>query len=123
MAETTGGEPDGFRDLLAEHSDEVAELTRRLRAQIRAAHPELTEKIYVGWHGLGLHHPAKGYVAALFPRADEVRVGYEHGADLPDPCGLLHGDGRQVRYLVFRPGAARPTLDDLVEYLDLALGQ
>jgi hypothetical protein len=27
-----------------------------------------------------------------------------------------------VRYLVFRPGEARPTPDDLVEYLNLALG-
>ena len=40
----------------------------------------------------------------------------------PTRYGLLQGDGRQVRYLVFRPGAARPTVDDLVEYLDLALG-
>jgi hypothetical protein len=91
-------------------------------AVARAARPELTERIYLGWYGVGLHHPAKGYVAALFPRAYEVHVGFEHGVDLPDPYGLLQGDGRHVRYLVFRPGEARPTPDDLVEYLDLALG-
>jgi hypothetical protein len=122
MATTRTSEPTGVRDLLAEHSDEVAELTRRLRAAVLTARPELAEKIYVGWHGVGLHHPDQGYVAALFPRAHEVQVGFEHGADLPNPYGLLQGDGRQVRYLVFRPGAARPTVDDLVEYLDLALG-
>jgi hypothetical protein len=122
MAKTTGGEPDGMRDLLAKHSDEVADLTRRLRAVARASCPELTERIYFGWYGVGLHHPAKGYVAALFPRADEVHVGFDQGLDLPDPYGLLQGDGHQVRYLVFRPGEARPTPDDLVEYLNLALG-
>ena len=123
MARTAGGEPDGVRDLLAQHSSEVANLTRQLRAAVRTARPELTEKIYLGWYGVGLHHPDKGYVAALFPRADEVHVGFEHGVDLPDPYGLLQGGGRQVRYLVFRTGAARPTADDLVEYLDVALGE
>jgi hypothetical protein len=123
MAMTTGGEPDGLRDLLAEHNGEVADLTRRLRAAVLTGRPELTEKIYLGWYGVGLHHPDKGYVAALFPRADEVHVGFEHGVDLPDPDGLLQGDGRQVRYLVFRPDAARPTPEDLVEFLDLALDE
>ena len=122
MATIESSEPIGVRDLLAEHSDEVAELTRRLQAAVSTARPELTERIYVGWHGVGLHHPDRGYVAALFPRAHEVQVGFEHGVDLPDPYGLLQGDGRQVRYLVFRPGAAGPTVDDLVAYLDLALG-
>jgi hypothetical protein len=112
MAMTTGGEPDGLRDLLAEHNGEVADLTRRLRAAVLTGRPELTEKIYLGWYGV-----------ALFPRADEVHVGFEHGVDLPDPDGLLQGDGRQVRYLVFRPDAARPTPEDLVEFLDLALGE
>jgi hypothetical protein len=123
MAMITGGEPDGLRDLLAEHHGEVADLTRRLRAAVLTGRPELTEKIYLGWYGVGLHHPDKGYVAALFPRADEVHVGFEHGVDLPDPDGLLQGAGRQVRYLVFRPDAARPTPEDLVEFLDLALGE
>lgn len=118
-----GGEPTGLAELLAEHSEEVAELTRRLRAVIRKAHPELTEKIYVGWHGLGFRHPDKGYVAAVFPREHDAQVGFEHGADLPDPYGLLQGGGRQVRYLSFRPDDASPTDDQLVEYLDLALSE
>jgi hypothetical protein len=35
MAKTAGNEPTGFRDLLAEHSDEVAELTLRRRSSSR----------------------------------------------------------------------------------------
>jgi hypothetical protein len=71
---------------------------------------------------VGFHHPELGYAAALFPRAGEVHVGFEHGADLPDHHRLLHGEGRQVRYLIFTPGTSGPTLEDLVECLDLALG-
>lgn len=123
MTTIDGSEPKGLRDILADHSDEVADLTRRLRAVIRTARPELGEKIYLGWHGLGFHHPAKGYVAALFPREHDVNVGFEHGADLPDPRGLLQGEGRQVRYLVFTPRGVRPSAEDLVEYLDLALSE
>jgi hypothetical protein len=52
-----------------------------------------------------------------------VNVGFEHSADLPDPHRLLQGDGSQVRYLVFTPRGVRPSAEDLVEYLDLALGE
>jgi hypothetical protein len=116
-------EPAGLTDLLADHTDPVASLTRRLREAILGARPELAETVYPGWHGLGFHHPDLGYAVALFPRRQEVHVGFEHGVSLPDHRGLLHGEGRQVRYLVFSPGAPKPTAADLVEYLDLALGQ
>lgn len=108
-------------ELLAEHSDEIAELARRLRATIRAAVPDLAERVYEGWHGIGFHHDTRGYVFAIFPLDDEVRVGFEHGAELPDPHGLLTGTGRRVRYLRFVPGARSPTDHHLVEYVDHAL--
>lgn len=116
------GEPAELSALLADHDDEVAASTRRLRAAILAGRPELAEKVYRGWHGLGFHHPELGYVAALFPHEQDVQVGFEHGANLPDPHGMLSGTGRQVRYLIFTPGAATPSVEDVVEYLDLALG-
>jgi len=108
-------EPAELSALLADHDDEVAASTRRLRAAILAARPELAEKVYRGWHGLGFHHPELGYVAALFPREQGVQVGFEHGANLPDPHGMLSGTGRQVRYLIFTPGAATPSVEDVVE--------
>jgi hypothetical protein len=47
----------------------------------------------------------------------------ERGAALPDPHGLLGGDGRlrQTRTLTFRPGQRTPGPAHLVEYLDLAV--
>lgn len=111
----------GFEELLRDHSDEVARLARDLRAVILGAHPDLRERVYRGWHGLGFHHPVRGYVAAIFPRDDEVTVGFEHGADLPDPHGLLEGAGRRLRYLRFVPSACTPTEEQLAEYMDLAV--
>ncbi|WP_433613856.1 DUF1801 domain-containing protein [Dactylosporangium sp. CA-139114] len=117
----TGDGPEGLEELLGEHCASIGALTRHLREVILSARPELTERVYRGWHGLGFHHPSRGYVAAVFPRADSVTVGFEHGADLPDPHGLLEGTGKRVRYLSFKPDDSAPTHEHLIEYLDLAV--
>jgi hypothetical protein len=114
-------EPAGLAALLADHSDAVGALCRRLRAAAFAGLPDLDERVLPGWRALGLRHPRGGHLAALFPRDDDAVVYLEHGAALPDPHGLLTGTGRQTRMLVFAPGAATPTDAQFVEYLDLAL--
>ncbi len=118
--------PPGLDALLAGAPPPVAALLHRLRDAVLAAHPTLRERVYQGWHGLGFHHPTGGYLAALFPREDDVLVGFQHGADLPDPHDRLLGTRRQVRYLRLQP--ARPDgdpgpaeLELLVDYLDLAV--
>jgi hypothetical protein len=111
----------GIDEILAEHSDEVAALTRELRATILHAQPQLIEHVYAGWHGLGFHHPAAGYVGALLPRNGEVILGFEHGAELPDPHGLLEGRGRRLRYMRFVPAGPSPSHEQLVEYVDWAV--
>ena len=113
--------PAGWDDLLDGHTAEIAALARRLRAAVTAAFPDLMQRLYPGWHALGLRHPERGYLGGIFPRADEVMVVLEHGAALPDPHGLLRGSGKQVRHLSFRPGAAEPTEAHLIAYLDLAI--
>lgn len=86
-------------DLLEQHTPEVIDLCLRLREVIRAAMPDATEKVYLGWHGIGFHHPDVGYVCAVFPGEDHVRVGFEHGHLLPDAHELFDPGGGQVRYV------------------------
>ncbi len=86
--------------LLAEHTPDVAHLTDVLRGVVRSALPSVAEKVNLGWHGLGYHHPEAGYIAGIFPEEDRVELGFEHGVELPDPEGLLSGEGAQVRYVV-----------------------
>jgi len=109
--------PADVAELLAAHRPEVGGLAADLRRGLRGRFPELAERVYRGWHGLGYHHPEAGYVVALFPRADEVWLSFEHGAGLPDPLGLLRPRGRQVRAVPLRPGEPRDedALADLVE--------
>ena len=107
-------------ELLAEHTPDVAELTLALRSAIRVAHPELSERVYPGWHGIGFHHPKAGYVCALFPGDAHVRLGFEHGHLLADADGVFDAGGTQVRYVTITEW--RPDLmDPLTELVDEAI--
>jgi hypothetical protein len=106
--------------LLAEHTPQVAAAAGWLREVVLGALPDAREVVYRGWHGLGYHHPAAGYLCAVFPRADDVLLGFERGVLLADPHGLLSGEGRTVRYVrVQAPGD--PPAERLVELIDAAV--
>ena len=55
-----------------------------------------------------------GYVNVF---TSHVNVGFFHGASLPDPLHLLCGDGKFMRHVKLRPGAAVNTvaLDRLIQ--------
>ena len=52
-----------------------------------------------------------------------VNVGFFHGAALPDPAGVLQGEGKYMRHVKLRPGAATnaSALEALIAaaYLDI----
>jgi Domain of unknown function (DU1801) len=106
--------------LLAEHTPRVAAAAAWLRQVVLDALPDAHEVVYRGWHALGYHHPQAGYLCAVFPRADDVLLGFERGVLLDDPHGLLGGEGRTVRYVrVEVPGD--PPAERLVELIDAAV--
>jgi len=118
---TGGPAPERERAaLLAEHTPQVAATAAWLREVVLDALPDAREVVYRGWHGLGYHHPDAGYLCAVFPRADDVLLGFERGVLLDDPHGLLSGEGRTVRYVrVEVPGD--PPAERLVELIDAAV--
>ena len=73
-------------------------------ANVLASEPDLTERVYPGWDGIGFRHPDAGYVCAIYPREQEqeVRLLFEHGVRLEDPEGLLEGAGSQTRFIRVR---------------------
>ena len=94
--------PDDVQDFLVESHPRLAELSLWVRAAVLAGDPDLTERVYRGWDGVGFHHPDGGYVCAIYPRDDEVRLLFEHGARLGDPEGLLRGSGSRSRFIPVR---------------------
>jgi len=97
-----------IEQLLAAHAPAVQGMAEALRRQILATAPAARERVYRGWHAIGYTDPVCGYFCAIFPRTTGVRLGFEFGALLDDPDGLLSGDGSQVRYVELAPGAPIP---------------
>jgi len=83
---------------LRDEHPELSELALWTRSVVLAADPDLTERVYRGWHGVGFRHPEGGYVCAIYPRSEWIVLLFERGAALPDPEGLLLGEGRQTRF-------------------------
>ncbi len=110
----TAAGDDPVRAFLAERHPALLDLALWTRALVREAEPALAERVQRGWDGVGFHHPDAGYVCGIFPRREEVRLLFEHGARLADP--LLTGTTRQTRHvpLTAPDEALRPELVRLV---------
>ena len=84
---------------------EMRSISQALRELLRVQVPHAREAVYPGWRLIGYradHGNRNVYFAYIAPTADHVSVGVEWGILLPDPQGVLVGNGSQVRYARFR---------------------
>lgn len=102
-------------ELLEPLLPELRELANQLRALLRELVPEIEEAGYAGWRLIGYRHGR--YMGFIAPLPSEIRLGFEHGATLPDPKGLLEGNTKQVKHVVFRTAKdlQRDGLRELIE--------
>lgn len=108
-----------FLRSLAPERFELSSWTRRV---LLDAEPDLRERLYPGWRGVGFHHPEAGYVCAIYPAAERPLLLFEHGTSLEDPDGVLVGDGAQTRSLPLdAPGDA--LAGRIREFLGLAVAE
>jgi hypothetical protein len=83
----------------------IRSIAQALRELVRTQVPHAREAVYPGWRLIGYradHGDRNVYFAYIAPTADHVSLGFEWGILLPDPLGILEGDGSQVRYARFR---------------------
>lgn len=83
------------------------EICQQLRSMISEKFPMLEEKW--GW-SRPLYATAEGYVCHFVANKHDVNLGFEQGAHLDDPKGLLTGTGKNMRHVKIRA----------VEHLDLS---
>lgn len=81
--------------------NEPGSIARHWFVQLRACGPDVLELFHDGCPVVCVQDAPFGYVNAF--RA-HVNVGFFHGASLPDPTGLLEGNGRYMRHVKLRPG-------------------
>jgi hypothetical protein len=110
--------PDLFLD---GYAPEVRDVAERLRDVVRHAVPEAIERVRTGWRLIGYDVPIgrrTRYFAFVAPEPEHVHLGFEYGAWMADPDGLLRGvhlNLKKVRFVTYRPGDRVPT-DALVRY-------
>ncbi len=86
---------------LASRRPELAAIAREWFLRMRDCGADVRELLHDG-------HPTACVGDAAFAYANaftaHVNVGFFHGATLPDPAGLLEGDGKYMRHVKLRPG-------------------
>jgi hypothetical protein len=84
---------------LAEKSGPLGAIAAHWFARLRAAGHEVCEVMHDGQPTACVRGAAFAYVAVY--RA-HVNVGFFHGAELPDPHGVLQGTGRFMRHVTIK---------------------
>jgi hypothetical protein len=92
---------DGFEEILARFDPQVRDLAVSARALITDVYPDVVE---VPWprqnvvgYGVGPKKMSEHFCYIAFHK-DHVNLGFNQGADLPDPAGLLEGPGKLLRH-------------------------
>ena len=95
---------------LARFSPEIVTLARAARAKFRKRLPGAVELVYDNFNALVIGYspterPSDAILSlVIFPK--RVSVCFIQGRHLPDPRGVLQGDGNQVRFIRLDAGAA-----------------
>jgi hypothetical protein len=117
MANTKTGDP-AVDTFLKGYPPPVREIAVKAREVILSVMPTATEKVYPGWKVIqyGTAADMKSVFAAISPQRERVNLGLANGVDLPDPDGLLEGDGKAIRHvkLTSPEAAGAPAVRDLI---------
>ncbi len=117
MANTKTGDP-AVDTFLKGYPPPVREIAVKAREAILSVMPNATEKVYPGWKVIqyGTAADMKSVFAAISPQRERVNLGLAKGVDLPDPDGLLEGDGKAIRHvkLTSPEAAGAPAVRELI---------
>jgi hypothetical protein len=83
------------------HDDELGAIAHEWFEVMRGCGDEVREVFHDGCANACLGDVPFGYVNVF---TAHVNVGFFQGASLPDPAGLLQGNGKFMRHVKLRPG-------------------
>ncbi|MCP4590290.1 MAG: DUF1801 domain-containing protein [bacterium] len=95
-----------IEEVVGQWPGEAADLAMELREFVLSVSPALAET--VAFHALCYCKPDQPYgviggnVCMIGQRDGCVRLGFIHGASLPDPAGLLEGTAKAARHIPIR---------------------
>jgi len=97
-----GVEPADWTGMLALYEAPVAELARKARTLILEVLPDLREEVdrAARFAGYSVGHRYADTVCTLHLSRKGVKIGIYDGVGLPDPRGLLEGEGKKHRHVL-----------------------
>jgi hypothetical protein len=105
--------------LLKNYAPEVRAVAIRARELLATEMPDAVEQVKMGWKVIqyGPSASMKDVLIVIQPQQAWVNLGFAHGADLPDPTGLLEGTGKGIRHVKLRSikDVERPQVRALVQ--------
>jgi hypothetical protein len=94
-----------FEDSLARSSAHARGLAYQLRQLVADVMPEVVEvpwpKMRMASYGVGPKKKTEHF-CYISAQKDDVNLGFYYGAELPDPEGLLRGNGKLLRHVKIR---------------------
>lgn len=110
-----------FEQSIDSFSDEIKEIARQTRNLIYQVLPEVVEVVWIKQKNIGFGTGFKKkteHFCWLMPATNHVTLGFNYGAELPDPKNLLEGTGKLFRHHKIKSiqYLSNPDLIELLRY-------
>src|SRR5277367_565143 len=113
-------------EFLSVYEEKIVALALDVRRFVLTESPRATETIYDAYNVVAVGYSFTGRLKESFCHvavyAKHVNLGFNHGAELADPRGILQGNGKQIRHVTIREAADLKSAD-LTRLLRLAIKQ
>jgi hypothetical protein len=95
---------DAIDDFFAGYPPEPRAISRKLRTMARRAMPAANELLFTSQNHVAysVSQSRAGTIVYICPLKDYVRLGFMYGTYLPDPQGMLMGEGKRLRHVKVR---------------------
>lgn len=109
-----GPKPASAGEYIRRFPPPIRDLAASLWRIVRSAGPRLVEEIkwrmpvYSRPPGSAAGGPMARMACCLWGAKGHATLAFYRGADLPDPAGLLEGEGKGMRHVKLRPGDEIP---------------
>lgn len=112
---------EAFEQAIQSFSDEIKEIARQTRKLIFKVLPEVVEGVWIRQKNAGFGTGLKkktDHFCWVMPATNHVNLGFNYGAELPDPKNLLEGTGKLFRHYKVRSAEnlSNPDLIKLLKY-------
>lgn len=112
---------DQFEEAIESFSEDIKELARLTRSLIYEILPEVVEVIWIkqknAGYGTGIKKMTEHF-CWIMPAKNHVTLGFNYGAELPDPKNILEGTGKLFRHYKVRSmmDLTSPDLISLIKF-------